>query len=85
MGEQGIPLLTTEQIFEKIKLESREVVLKTDCEGFEYDIILSAKSDVLRKVSYVYIEYRNGYKNLKEKSEYRGFNVTFTRPNADPT
>jgi hypothetical protein len=33
----------------------------------------------------VYIEYHNGYKNLKEKLEYCGFNVIHTRSTADAT
>jgi FkbM family methyltransferase len=86
-GSKGIriPLLTLEEIIEKNKLVSGKVVLKMDCEGCEYDVILSATSDVLRRFSYMYIEYHNGYKNLKEKLEYCGFNVTVTRPTADPT
>jgi hypothetical protein len=53
-----------------------------DCEGYEYDIILSATVDILRQFSYIQIEYHYGYKNLKEKLEKCGFNVSFSRPHA---
>ena len=55
-------------------------VLKVDCEGCEYDFILSAPCDELRKFSHIQIEYHFGYQNLKRKLEECGFNVTNTRP-----
>ena len=55
-------------------------VLKVDCEGCEYDFILSAPCDELRKFSHIQIEYHFGYQNLKTKLEQCGFEVTCTRP-----
>jgi FkbM family methyltransferase len=81
----NIPYLTLEQILNENKLKAGEAVLKMDCEGCEYDAILSASKEVLRRFSYVWIEYHNGYKNLRKKLEFCGFNVTVTRPIADPT
>lgn len=51
-----------------------------DCEGCECDAILSIADDILRRFSYIQIEYHYGYKNLKEKLEKSGFTVSITRP-----
>jgi hypothetical protein len=55
-------------------------ILKIDCEGCEYDLIMSASRDDLTKFSHIQIEYHSGYQNLKRKLEYCGFEVTCTRP-----
>jgi Methyltransferase FkbM domain len=56
------------------------VILKTDCEGCEYEVILSADEQTLQKFDLVMIEYHYGYKNLKQKLERSGFKVSVTRP-----
>lgn len=55
-------------------------VLKLDCEGSEYDIILSQQSSVLRKFNQMIIEYHYGYKNLEKKLKIAGFKTIHTRP-----
>ena len=55
-------------------------ILKVDCEGCEYDLILNASIDDLNKFSHIQIEYHFGYQNLKTKLEQCGFEVTCTRP-----
>jgi len=55
-------------------------ILKVDCEGCEYDIILSASCDDLRRFTHIQIEYHFGYQNLKIKLEECGFDVKCTRP-----
>ena len=72
-----VPLLTLEQILKQYDVS--EAILKMDCEGCEYETILSSPSDVLRKFKYMQIEYHFGYKNLKEKLEKTGFNVHITK------
>ena len=59
---------------------SGESVLKIDCEGGEYPIVLNASADTLRKFSRIMIEYHDGYKNLKKKLEDAGFTVRGYRP-----
>jgi FkbM family methyltransferase len=80
--KQGIkvPLLTLDNILNENNLLSGEVILKMDCEGCEYDTILSASEDTLEKFSHMQIEYHYGYKNLREKLEKSGFIVSYTRP-----
>ena len=76
-----VPLLTLEDILKESNLEPNgSIVMKIDCEGCEYEIILSANEKVLQKFSYIMIEYHYGYKNLKEKLKKSGFKVSITRP-----
>jgi FkbM family methyltransferase len=80
--KQGIkiPLLTLRDILIKNNISSGEAVLKMDCEGCEYETILSSTADTLRYFSHIELEYHRGYKNLKEKLEKCGFQVSVTRP-----
>ena len=55
-------------------------ILKVDCEGCEYDVILSASSATLLNFSHIQIEYHYGYENLKKKLEQEGFKVKVTEP-----
>ena len=73
-----VPLLTIEDLLKSSKNESR--ILKLDCEGCEYDVILSSSEDILRKFEYIFIEYHFGYLNLKKKLENSGFKVEKTYP-----
>ena len=58
-------------------------VLKLDCEGCEYDIILSNDRSVLGKFSHVQIEYHYGHRDLKKHLISAGFAVSYTDPKAD--
>lgn len=80
MAKQGIKvrLLTLENILRTYEIDS--AVLKIDCEGCEYDVLLSTSNETLQKFSHMQIEYHHGYKNLKEKLENAGFNVNITDP-----
>ncbi len=53
-------------------------ILKIDCEGCEYDVILSASPTTLLNFTHIQIEYHYGYKNLKRKLEGEGFQVKVT-------
>jgi len=76
-----VPLLTLQDILNQYALASDDpVILKMDCEGCEYEVILSADEQTLQKFDLVMIEYHYGYKNLKQKLERSGFKVSVTRP-----
>lgn len=55
-------------------------LLKVDCEGCEYDVILSSDSNCLSRFERIQIEYHYGYKNLKRKLESCGFHTRITEP-----
>ena len=80
--KQGIkiPLFTLRDILVENKVSRGEAVLKMDCEGCEYETILSSTADTLRYFSHIELEYHRGYKDLKEKLEKCGFQVSVTRP-----
>jgi hypothetical protein len=73
-----------ENIIDLYNLGFDDPLLKMDCEGWEYDIILTASSDILRKFSHILIEYHYGYENLKDKLKESGFQVSVSRPIYDP-
>ncbi len=58
----------------------KDAVMKIDCEGDEYDIILDSSAAVLRKFSQIIIEYHYGYKNLEQRLSGSGFEVRHTWP-----
>jgi len=62
------------------KCETIPSILKIDCEGCEYDVILSASSSTLLNFTHIQIEYHYGCENLKRKLEGEGFNVKMTDP-----
>ncbi len=77
----NVSLWPLKDILDKYDIKSDgSTVLKMDCEGCEYDTILSASEDTLEKFSHMIIEYHHGYRNLKKKLEECGFGVSVTRP-----
>jgi FkbM family methyltransferase len=72
----AIPLLTLEQILQQYKVGPGEGALKMDCEGCEYDVILSSSNDLLRSFSNILIEYHFGYKEIKAKLERSNFDIS---------
>jgi FkbM family methyltransferase len=76
-----VPLLTLEDILDENNIHSDgSIILKMDCEGCEYESILSADENTLQKFSHILIEYHHGYKDLKEKLQRSSFEVSVTRP-----
>ncbi len=55
-------------------------ILKLDCEGCEYGVLLEAQNSDLRRFKQMQIEYHYGYLNLKKKLEGAGFKVNKTFP-----
>ena len=76
--ENELQILTLKTLIKKYC--SYPKILKVDCEGCEYDLILNASIDDLSKFSHIQIEYHFGYQNLKTKLEECGFEVTCTKP-----
>jgi FkbM family methyltransferase len=70
---QKIPTKTLKNLIDTYKIE--DAVLKVDCEGCEYDMVLNSNSDTIRKFSHIVIEFHRGFEDLKEKLEKCNFNV----------
>ena len=82
-----VPLLTLDQVFAKFDLD-RVGLLKLDCEGAEYEILLNSSDDTLRRISGVAIEYHLGLndgtpQHLGEFLSKKGFDVTVLPPRSE--
>tara|TARA_B110000014_G_C20119906_1_gene592998 strand:- start:1760 stop:2533 length:774 start_codon:yes stop_codon:yes gene_type:complete len=77
-GEKEIPLISLTELFEQNDLVNP--VIKIDCEGCEYDVILNTSDEILKKFHSILIEYHYGYQNIVEKLENCGFKVKKSRP-----
>lgn len=75
---QPVELLALRTLVDRFQIES--AVLKMDCEGCEYDVILNTPNDILRKFLRIQIEYHYGYSSLKKKLQSAGFKIAITRP-----
>lgn len=75
---EWIRIVSLETILKRFKI--RNTVLKIDCEGCEYSIILGASNETLKKIGQIMIEYHYGYINLKNKLRKAGFDVKTTIP-----
>lgn len=75
-----VSTISPEEIFIKNNLE-RMNFLKMDVEGAEYDILLNASSEILKKIDKIIIEFHDNvphghdYKELKDYLENEGFHV----------
>jgi len=74
----NVTTITLEEIVNRYGINN--ALLKIDCEGCEYNLIINCKIEILRKFSEIVIEYHYGYKNLIKKLNLAGFNVKHTRP-----
>ncbi|MEK7635645.1 MAG: FkbM family methyltransferase [Patescibacteria group bacterium] len=72
-NNKQVPIMTLQDIVDKFGVKS--AVLKIDCEGREYDIILNSSNELLRKFCYIIIEYHYGFENLRDKLLDAGFSV----------
>ena len=75
----SINITTLSEILKRFEI-TEEAVLKIDCEGCEYGVLLEMKNSDLRKFKQIQIEYHYGYLNIKKKLESAGFRVTNTMP-----
>jgi FkbM family methyltransferase len=78
-GGVRVPLLTIGSIVERYHVKPGSI-LKIDCEGCEYDTLLSCDKRDLMHFSHIQIEYHHGFKNLKEKLETSDFMVRISPP-----
>jgi FkbM family methyltransferase len=75
---QRINSVSLHDIIQRHKLNG--ALLKMDCEGSEYEIILNASTSDLRKFGQIIMEYHYGYEPLVEKLRSAGFTTEHTKP-----
>ncbi len=73
-----VPIITLGQIVERFNVQ--QGILKMDVEGYEYEILLNAPKDVLRRFSDMVIEYHYGFEKLEDCLREAGFSVRHTQP-----
>ena len=62
------------------KYRIKNGLLKIDCEGHEYELLLGADSKALRSFERIILGYHHGYKNLARKLRGNGFAVKYKLP-----
>jgi hypothetical protein len=72
-------MLTLKRILDQNNIDYG-ATLKMDCEGCEYDPVISSDEYTLQKFDDIQIEYHHCYRNLKEKLERSDFKVSTTPP-----
>lgn len=71
-GDQG-DLTTTITLQTLIKdMDNEDMVLKLDCEGSEYNIVMTSSPEVLRRFSYIYMEV---HEDANPSEQYRGLGM----------
>ena len=78
-NNKGILIISLRDIVDKFDINNG--VLKIDCEGREYDIILNSSDELLRRFDYIIMEYHYGFENLRDKLQAAGFSVKYGKPN----
>lgn len=74
-----VPIFSLSTVTKKFS-SSDTLVLKIDCEGCEYDLILKSDDNVLARFDEIMLEYHYGGNKLAQKLRDAGFNVTKTWP-----
>ena len=75
----NIHFYTLRELINKYNIDS-PAVLKIDCEGCEYDIVLSNGKTMLDKFSHIQVEYHHGFRDLKKHLVDANFVVSHTNP-----
>ena len=74
-----IPVYSLDSIVSKYNIEEGSI-LKADCEGCEYPLILQSSKDSISKFYQIIIEYHYGYKPIVERLRELNFKVKYTLP-----
>jgi FkbM family methyltransferase len=75
-GKAHVMPITLDEIVKEYQIE--DSVLKMDCEGCEYGVILSSRADTIRHFSHIQLEYHFGMKKLKRRLLNIGYEVKFS-------
>lgn len=63
LGSEGeeVKTITLEKLLVDNRIKNDDLVLKLDCEGAEFDILLNTRHDVMRRFSVIYLESHNNH------------------------
>jgi len=77
-----VPCYNLQRLVEELKVycEDRDLVLKMDCEGCEYDAILNSDGETLRMFREIILEFHDSPKPLIDKLRKSGFEVRSVKP-----
>lgn len=73
-----VEIKNLEYIIEKYDID--KCVLKMDCEGCEYDALLSLDNSTINHFDEIILEYHYGCSNLQKFLEEKGYSVNCTKP-----
>lgn len=73
-----VPIVTLRQIADYINI--KDVILKLDVEGYEYEILSNTPKEVLRVFSDMVIEYHYGHERITNQLKEAGYRVSHTGP-----
>jgi len=71
--ENEVPVITLSDIIEKYNIS--DAILKMNCEGCEYDVLLNEDPKIFSAFDHLFIGYHHGYEELKKILEAAGFKV----------
>lgn len=77
-NKEKIQIVVLQDIVKEFKISNS--ILKIDCEGCEYEIILNTPDEVLKRFDCILMEYHYGFEDLKAKLEGADFRVKYTNP-----
>ena len=77
-GLKLTPKFTLKEIVDICKI--KDGFLKSDCEGYENNFVISADHETLRKFTHIIMEYHYGYKALLSRLRLAGFEVSVSEP-----
>jgi len=69
--KERVKVYTLDSLVSMFDIEN--AILKVDCEGCEYETILTTRLEILKLFNQIVIEYHNGYWRLKRVLEEAGF------------
>lgn len=76
--KKNVNVVTISDIIRNYQLPSL-TLLKMDCEGCEYPIVLNTDKETLRSFNQIMIECHYGYKNIEMKLKDAGFKVSHSK------
>ncbi len=75
---KSVPVVTLADLVRQYEIN--DGIMKVDCEGWEYDVLLNAPDELLRRFERIVIEYHYGFEKLENKLKGAGFALKIVPP-----